>query len=212
MPLWSKSWHRQPTIRARISASDRTSWNLAVCSKQSQNPFILNIEHFIHLTPVYFKHFFVFSLTSPQSNGKEMNGIYVTLSHCSFKRTPQTDSNRITSALLLCSLLSGELRYLLITPHISCMYCYLQGVMKPEHQRQAKMFRCCLTCSPAVMNILTAVGRLHIHPHFWSLQTDRTINMIVSTQISLLWSVVFTLLMLWLNHLYSAKSAETFSD
>lgn len=115
-----------------------------------------------------------------------------------FSQLLQThSSNRLKPHhFLLCSLLSGELRYLLITPHISCMYCYLQGVMKPEHQRQAKMFRCCLTCSPAVMNILTAVGRLHIHPHFWSLQTDRTINMIVSTQISLLWSVVFTLLML----------------
>lgn len=32
VPRWSKSWHMQPTIKARISASDSTSWNAAVCT------------------------------------------------------------------------------------------------------------------------------------------------------------------------------------
>ena len=34
VPRWSKSWHKQPTISARVSASVRTSWKLAVCTQQ----------------------------------------------------------------------------------------------------------------------------------------------------------------------------------
>lgn len=39
VPRWSKSWHKQPTIRARISASARTSWKLGVCRNQRQMSF-----------------------------------------------------------------------------------------------------------------------------------------------------------------------------
>lgn len=38
VPRWSRSWHRQPTIRASISASDRTSWKVAVCQSQTVQP------------------------------------------------------------------------------------------------------------------------------------------------------------------------------
>ncbi len=47
VPLWSRSWQMQPTIRARISISVRVSWKPAVCKwthKHKCHTAVVNVK------------------------------------------------------------------------------------------------------------------------------------------------------------------------
>lgn len=49
VPLWSKSWHTQPTISAKVSTSVRVSWKPAVWFQRSQRENT-HCEHCSHIS------------------------------------------------------------------------------------------------------------------------------------------------------------------